>query len=469
MVAEHEGIQDLTERFLDHAYATDYADFADTVLQRAHHRILDGLGNILVGHRASGTQELIDMIAGWGGREDATILGDGRKVPAHHAAMANAILIRSFDFEPVGAEGPGKRQIAAHITGTTLPVALAIGEREGSTGREILTALLVGEDIAARLAFGSGFDVYSGQDNTGTVNGIGATITAALLMKLTRQQTRHALGIVTNQLAGTVEAIFDQTSTFKLPMAFAARNAIMAAEMAAAGVTGPADPLQGKFGFVPIYCANPNTQVMVEALGEEYYADSVIKPWSCCRAAQPSLDATLQLRQALQLDAAALDDISSVRVHVTPRTAAGFVGKPFSVGECPEVSAAFSIHYTTAAALVHGTVRPEHMSLQATQDPRVSKLLERIEIVGSLDPGEVLTARVEMTTSDGTQAQRVDTPLGDVYHQPLTEEHIHQKFLANVDYSQRLSAASAQQVVQTVPVLHDHENLTELLNLLSNR
>lgn len=468
MVTEHDGIQDLTERFLDHSYATDYADFSDAVVQRAHHRIIDGLGNILVGHQASGTQELIDMIAGWGGREDATILGDGRKVPAHHAAMANAILMRSYDFEPVGAEGPGKRQIAAHITGTTLPVALAIGEREGSTGREILTALLVGEDIAARLAFGSGFDVYSGQDNTGTVNGIGATIIAALLMNLTRQQTRHALGIVTNQLAGTVEAIFDQTSAFKLPMAFAARNAIMAAEMAAAGVTGPTDPVQGKFGFVSIYCANPNTQVMVEALGEEYYADSVIKPWSCCRAAQPSLDATLQLRQTLQLDATALDDISSVRVHVTPRTAAGFVGKPFSVGECAEVSAAFSIHYTTAAALVHGTMRPEHMSLEATQDPRVSELLERIEIVGSLDPHEVLTARVEITTSNGTQAQRVDTPLGDVYHRPLTEEQIHQKFFANVDYSQRLSAESAQGVVQTVPVLHNHASLTELLSLLNS-
>ena len=180
----------------------------------------------LISYHFKGKQELVDSVAGWGGRPDATVLGDGRLIPAHHAAMLNAALMRSFDFEPVGAEGPGQRQVAAHLTGTTVPVALAVGEREGSTGREILTALLVGEDIAARLAFGSGFDVYSGQDNTGTVNGVGATVVACLLMGLDEERTRHALGLAVNQLAGTVASIFDHASAFKLPMAFAARNAI---------------------------------------------------------------------------------------------------------------------------------------------------------------------------------------------------------------------------------------------------
>lgn len=460
----------LTQRFLDHAFNTTFQDFPDDVITRAHHRILDGLGTALVGHRATGVAKLIDTITDWGGRPDATILGDGRKVPAHHAAMANALLMRSFDFEPVGAEGPGQRQVAAHITGTTLPVALAIGERQCSSGREILTALLVGDDIAARLAFGSGFDVYSGQDNTGTVNGIGATITAALLMNLTPDQTRHALGIVTNQLAGTVEAIFDQTSSFKLPMAFAARNAIMAAEMAAAGVTGPHDPLEGTFGFISTYCADPDPEVMVKTLGEAFYADSVIKPWSCCRAAQPSLDATVQLRERLALDDDTLNTVEKVTVHVTPRTAGGFVGKPFNMGDCPEVSAAFSIHYTTAAALVYGTVRPEFMTPEALQDSRITAMLDRIDIVGTLDADEVLTARVELTLTDGqVYDQRVDNPLGDVYHRPLTPEQIHQKFVANAIYSERILAAAVDQVPPVVATMQTQADLTKLIGLVSGK
>jgi 2-methylcitrate dehydratase PrpD len=456
--------QTLTDRLVRHAHQVRYEDFSETVLRRARHRMLDALGNIAAGHRARGMQELVDSVAGWGGRPDATVLGDGRRIPAHHAAMLNAALMRSFDFEPVGAEGPGQRQVAAHLTGTTVPVALAVGEREGSTGREILTALLVGEDIAARLAFGSGFDVYSGQDNTGTVNGVGATVTACLLMGLDEERTRHALGIAVNQLAGTVASIFDHASAFKLPMAFAARNAITAAELAASGVTGPADPIGGRFGFLQAYCADPDPEVMVERLGEEFYADAVIKPWSCCRAAQPSLDACTRLLQDRRVRA---DRIDRVVVHVTPRTAAGFVGQRFDPGDCPEVSAAFSIHYTAAAALAFGTVRPEHLAPEAMADPRVQRLLDRIEIQGTLDDGEVLTAEVEVRLSGGSVLrQRVDSPLGDVHHAPLTQEQILDKYRLNAAFSGRLSAERAERVATEVASFQDLPGVAPLVALM---
>lgn len=464
-------VHDLTERFIAHAYNTTYDDFSTATIQRAKHRLLDSIGTAFVGHRASGMTALTDLVVDWGGAPQSTIIGDGRKLPMQHAALLNAVLMRSFDFEPVGAEGPDQRQVAAHITGTTVPVALAVAEHTHATPREFLTALLVGEDIAARLAFGSGFDVYSGQDNTGTVNGIGATFVAALLLKLTPEQTKHALGIVTNQLAGNVAAIFDQASAFKLPMGFAARNAIVAAQLAAAGMTGPEDPMEGTFGFIDLFCADPKPEVMVEQLGIEHFADSVIKPWSCCRAAQPSLDATVRLREAHKLNRdEALDSIEQVIVHVTPRTAQGFVGSPFKVGTCPEVSAAFSIHYTTAAALVYGTVRPEYLTFEAMEDPRIRAMLERIEIRGTLDATEVLTAEVEINLHEGQRLlQRVDFPRGDIYHNPLSQSEIIEKFRQNVAYSTRLSDADAQELEHRVETINELSNIHELLELFSSR
>ncbi|MFI7495329.1 MmgE/PrpD family protein [Kocuria sp. M4R2S49] len=451
----------LTDRLIHHAHRVRFEDFGEAVLERARHRMVDALGNTAAGHRAQGMQELVETVVGWGGRPDATVLGDGRRIPAHHAAMLNAALMRSFDFEPVGAEGPGRRQVAAHITGTTVPVALAVAEQQGATGREFLTALLAGEDVTARLTFGSGFDVYSGQDNTGTVNGVGATIVACLLMGLDETRTRHAVGIVLNQLAGTVAGIFDQASAFKLPMAFAARNAITAAEMAAAGVTGPHDPLSGRFGFLQTYCADPDPAVMVERLGEEFYADAVIKPWSCCRAAHPSLDACVRLVEDHGVNAERID---RVIVHVTPRTAAGFVGRPFSPGDCPEVSAAFSIHYTAAAALAFGTVRPEHLGPQTMADPRIRRLLDRIEVQGTLDDTEVLTAEVEVHLSDGNVCrQRVDSPRGDVHHAPLSEAQILEKYRLNVEFSQRIDADRAEQAWDLVTRLPQLEHLRGLV------
>ncbi|MCJ8503998.1 MmgE/PrpD family protein [Kocuria flava] len=450
----------LTDTLLRHAHRVRFEDFGAAVLQRARHRVLDALGNTAAGHRAQGTDRLVETVVGWGGREDAPVLGDGRRIPAHHAAMLNAALMRSFDFEPVGAEGPGRRQVAAHLTGTTVPVALAVGEREGADGRALLTALLAGEDIAARLAFGSGFDVYSGQDNTGTVNGVGATVVACLLMGLDETRTRHAVGIAVNQLAGTVAAIFDRASAFTLPMAFAARNAITAAELAAAGVTGPEDPLGGRFGFLQTYCADPDPEVMLEHLGEEFYADAVIKPWSCCRAAHPSLDACVRLVEEGGVDP---ERIEKVVVHVTPRTAGGFVGQPFEPGECPEVSAAFSIRYTAAAALVFGTVRPEHLGPEAVADPRVRALLDVIEIRGSLDDREVLTAEVEVHLAGGGVArQRVDTPRGDVHHAPLSEAQILEKYRLNTAFSGRIGPARAERAAELVAHLEDLEDLGAL-------
>lgn len=458
-----DGEQTLTERFVRHAHRVRFEDFGEDVLRRARHRLLDALGNTVAGHRAQGMPELVETVAGWGGRPEATVLGDGRRIPAQHAAMLNAALMRSFDFEPVGAEGPGRRQVAAHLTGTTVPVALAVGERVGATGRQVLTALLAGEDVAARLAFGSGFDVYSGQDNTGTVNGVGATITACLLLGLDEERTRHALGLVVNQLAGTVASIFDHASAFKLPMAFAARNAVTAAELAAAGVTGPVDPLGGRFGFLQTYCADPDPEVMLERLGEEFYADAVIKPWSCCRAAQPSLEACTRL---LDVPGVTAETIERVTVHVTPRTAAGFVGQRFAPGECPEVSAAFSIHYTAAAALAFGTVRPEHLGPEAMADGRVQRLLERIEIQGSLDDGEVLTAEVEVRSSDGSvHRERVDSPLGDVHHAPLTEDQILEKYRLNAAFSGRVTEDVAARGIAAVAAVEDLPDVGRLTGL----
>lgn len=455
----------LTDRLVHHAHSVRFSDFNEDVLKRARHRMLDALGNTVAGHRAQGMQDLVETVIGWGGRADATVLGDGRRIPAHHAALINAALMRSFDFEPVGAEGPGRRQVAAHITGTTVPVALAIAERYGASGRETITALLAGEDVASRLAFGSGFDVYAGQDNTGTVNGVGAAIIASLLMGLDEDRTRHAIGIVLNQLSGTVANIFDQTSSFKLPMAFAARNAITAAEMAAAGVTGPADPIGGRFGFLQSYCADPKPDVMVERLGEEFYADAVIKPWSCCRAAQPSLDACVRLVQGHGLEP---EQIDRVIVHVTPRTANGFVGRRFAPGDCPEVSAAFSIHYTAAVALIFHTVRPEHLGSKIMTDPRVTDLLDRIEVAGTLDNSEVLTAEVEVhLNGGGILRERVDSPRGDVHHAPLSQAQILEKHRLNVEFSQRVDPDRAAQAAELVMELDRLSQLRDLVRMFT--
>jgi 2-methylcitrate dehydratase PrpD len=465
MTATTETTATLTDQVTQHIIGTGFDAIDARTVQRAKVRLIDSLGNIAAGHRAQGNDAVVQLAARWGGAQESAVLVHGLRVPAQTAAMVNAVMMRSYDFEAIGAEGPDRTQAAAHISGTTVPVALAVAERVGAGGRDLLTALILGDDLASRLGAASGFDVYSGGDNTGTINGLGGTAVAAKLMGLDTRQLRNALGIVENQLAGTVANIFDQTLAFKLPMAFAARNAVVSAEMAELGFTGPVDAIGGRHGFLDMYCAKPAPGKITHRLGEEFYADCVIKPWASCRASHPSLDACVRLVTENQVD---LDTIEQIRIHVTPRTLAGFVGQPFEIGECPEVSGAFSIRFTAATALMYGTVRPEHLTIEHMNDPRLRALLGKITLVDSLPPHEYLTAEVELLLQGGSQLRtRVDVPRGDIYAAPLSEAEILDKYYANVEFGGRVSRAAAEEAVETINNLESLGDITALVKLFT--
>ncbi|MEZ2391889.1 MmgE/PrpD family protein [bacterium RCC_150] len=458
-------MDNMTGTVARHVAGTGFENLDAGSVARAKVRIIDALGNIAAGHRGQGNDALLRLARHWGGAPESRVLVHGTRLPAHNAAMVNAVMMRSYDFEPIGAEYEDQTQTAAHISGTTVPVALAVAEQQHSSGKDLLTALIIGDDLTARLAAASGFDVYSGQDNTGTVNGLGGTAVAAKLMGLGAHQVRNALGMAVNQLSGTVANIFDQSLAFKLPMAFAARNAIVSAELARSGFTGPADGIGGPHGFLDMYCSSPAPEKVTRRLGEAFYADCVIKPWSSCRASHPSLDACVRLATENRFND---DEIGEVLIHVTPRTLNGFVGQPFAIGECPEVSGAFSIRFTAATALMYRTVRPEHLTLEHMQDPRLQRLLDKMRLVDSLPPAESLTAEVELRLRDGSVLRaRTDVPKGDIYANPMSEAEILEKYYANAEFGGRIPHRNAEEAVKLVQHLDELDSLAPLIRLFT--
>ncbi|WP_157984101.1 MmgE/PrpD family protein [Nesterenkonia muleiensis] len=457
----------LTAVVLDHLERTNFESLPDAAVQRAKTRLLDAVGLISAGARATGSQELLSLVLGWGGRPEATALTTRTRVPAAQAALTNAVLMRSYDFEPVGADRSDGHQIPAHITGTTAAVALAVAERESSTGAQTLHALICADDLAARLGHAVGFDVYGGGDNTGTINVVGGTVVAGLLMGLRRDQFRHALGLAINQTAGTIQNIFDKTTAFKLPIGLSARNAVFSAELAAAGWTGPLDPFGARFGFLNQWSRDPDPERITAGLGEEYFADAVIKPWPSCRASQPSLDAAVQLVQQHRLKP---DDIARAVVHVPERTAAGFVGQPFQVGEVPEVSAAFSIEFAVATALQHGTVRLEHLTEEHMVDPCFAGMLGRVSIVGDLSPDSDHSAELEVHLHSGRKLQvGVSTARGDISFAPLTALEVEQKFRRSIAWAAGADRQQeAQSLLETLTDFEQLEDITVIGNALAD-
>jgi 2-methylcitrate dehydratase PrpD len=210
------------EKLAANVLETRFENFDRATLEATKYRIIDTLGCLIGGSADTGNPELVGLLRREGGREEATILVHGGKIPAAGAALANSVMARSFDFEPVsplvdGFSCPG------HVSGTTVPTAVSMAEAANADGREMIATLLVGDDVASRMLAASGFGFTLGWDGTGTVNAFGAAAIAGRLLGLNKLQMRNAFGIALNQIGSTFQIIWDSTVAFKLPQGLSAR------------------------------------------------------------------------------------------------------------------------------------------------------------------------------------------------------------------------------------------------------
>src|SRR4051812_18882508 len=190
------GAATASDAIAQHAASARFADLDPATIEAAKLRILDVLGCALGGTRGAGSAALLDLAEAEGGRAHATVVGrGGLKVSAGSAAMTNAILARSFDYEVMGVLIEG-RLIPSHHAATTVATALALCEARGLGGRDLLAAVVIGDDVAARTLAASGLDFGQGWDGSATYAALGGAVTAGRLLGLAPASLRNAIGLV---------------------------------------------------------------------------------------------------------------------------------------------------------------------------------------------------------------------------------------------------------------------------------
>ncbi len=451
------------EKLAANVLETRFGSFDPATLENARNRIIDTVGCLICGASDSGNRELANLLREYGGKEEATILVHGGKVPAGNAAMVNSIMARSFDFEPVSPLVEG-RGTPGHVSGTTVMTALTMGEVMDISGQELITALLVGDDIAARLLAASGFGFNLGWDGTGTVNAFAAAAIAGRLMGLNRLQMRHAFGLVLNQLGGSFQIIWDGTIAFKLPQGLSARNGIFSAQLAGAGWTGPEDALNSRFGYYQLYtegCLNP--QALTRDLGKKYYSDGTFKPYPCCRMTHAAIDCALALVGKHDIKA---EDIREVRLYLSPGELDTFCGRPFLIGAFPHGNAAFSFQYVAATALLRKSVRPEHFTEPSIRDPQINNFISKIKLVAWPEP-ERHGARLAVIMPDGSEfTESCEVAKGDPLGNPMSREEITAKFWTNVEFSRTVTREKAESLLALLEKLEELDSVNRIVPLL---
>ncbi|MCF8080749.1 MAG: MmgE/PrpD family protein, partial [Desulfobacterales bacterium] len=331
------------------------------------------------------------------------------------------------------------------------PAALAAaGNRGGIGGKELVTALVLGVDVICRISLA--IDRPLSWIRTATCGSFGAAAAAGKILGLNEEMLSNALGVVYAQTSGNAQGLIESRLVKRIQPGFAASAGVVSAFLAARGITGSRRFLTGAYGFYPLYeHGDYHPERVVEALGERFsIVDLSIKPYPCCRMTHSAIGAAMKLKEQV----GPVDNIERIDVSVSSMVTE-MVGKPFQIGENPQVDAQFSIPYTAACALVRGDVFLQDFEAGRISDPAVKRLADRITV--SVDPDlpakDILQSEMTVARNDGKVfSERVPVPLGNP-HNPMSAGQCREKFLKCIDYS-------------GLPITEETQN--ELISMIEN-
>lgn len=271
---------------LAHLSETSFSAIPDDAAERTALITADIAACIVGGWKDRAAGETGDFVIENGGKEESTLWGRGKKVPAAQAAFACAVSARAFEFGVVDCDAPGAEFKPLHSAETLVPVALAVAEKSGSSGRDVLAALALGEDLAARLT--AALDFSLPLDCRGTVNAVCSAAVAGKLLKLDEKRLRSAFGLVLHQLNGVRQGIH-----YSLGQGIAAHAGTSAALLASRGLLGVENMEDELAGLVHALGAAFDPAPLFRELGKSYFSSITFKPYPCCRAAHGAVDAVL--------------------------------------------------------------------------------------------------------------------------------------------------------------------------------
>jgi 2-methylcitrate dehydratase PrpD len=430
--------RDAAEDITRAAHRIGFDDLPTHTVLQTKLLVLDTLGTAIAGIDADGCTALHDLVRGWGGAPQATVIGHGDRVPCHHAALVNACFARALELDEVHEQG------LTHAAATMVPVALAVAEAEGGrSGREILTAIALGMDIGIRLALAPILDLGSAAPprsvsrsyTTGTLAG---SLVAAKLAGLDLTQTQDAFGIAYSSCAGNQQGLIEGTLSVRVQQGITAQLAIMAMQLARAGITGTRETLEGKNGYYEAFWRSRyDRSRILDDLGRVFRGDEAsIKPYACCKYSHTAIAAALELAAEPEVSPEAIERIA---IRVPSADLWNVVCEPIAKKTSPDhlagpdgwALAQFSLPYVVAAALVRGQLTPDELSRESRTDRRILDLLAKIDLVRDDNAGPPVLpepGHVELCLRSGRRLARTVTRALGHPERPMSVEDMKAKF-----------------------------------------
>ena len=404
----------------DYAVREQASKLPPEVIHHAKRAVIDWYAALLPGSVVAPATLLEQALADDLDRGRAR-LATGRRATLRAAALINGAASHSVEFDDI------YRDAGYHPGSPVIAAALATAQAHGASGDTFLRGVIVGYEVSTRIGEAVMPSHYRFWHTTGTVGAFGAAAAAATVLGLSREQFMHAVATVGTFAAGLKQAFLSQAMSKPLHGGHAADAGVLAAVAAGKGVTGALDILEGREGFGAAMSVDPDWTKATRDLGQDYHIVHVtFKNHGCCGHTFPAIDGALHLQRTHGFAHA---DIRRVRL-ATYKAGLDIIDNPRPEGE---YQARFSLQYTVAHALVHGSVRLNAFLPERMRDPAVRALMERIECVADPElskgyPGQ-RAAQVEIETAGGRKFSHFQPYRKGDPELPLTDDELNDKFL----------------------------------------
>ncbi|MFI0404402.1 MmgE/PrpD family protein [Actinomadura sp. 3N508] len=384
----------LAERIAEFTAGLDLSAVPPDVVEKAKVTLLHDLGVGLAGHRLAATGFAFAKEHGaCDPSRGARLPVDGTAVTVESCALATGALIHAR------TQDDTQVSVSVHLGSTTLPALLALADRAGLHGRDLLTAMIAGYEAASVIAEGrAGPSTTRGFRATSIYGPLAAAAASARLLGLDTARTISALGLAAAFGGGTNQTWLAGTQEWRYQVGSASRNGMVAALLAARGVTGAPDALDGAAGHLRAFSGTEDTQEPA-GLGDDWRIRRVTyKPYPICAINQVPVTVLTGLARRHGVKA---DDVASVTAELSPDDAA-YPGID-AQGPFRDVGGTLmSLPYCLAVALRNGDIELD--DLTGFDDPALMDLTRRITVAAAGDVPQG-GCRITITTrDDGTRA-----------------------------------------------------------------
>jgi 2-methylcitrate dehydratase PrpD len=407
------GPTDVTGALADYAAVALGRDLPPQVAQCARHHLLDTLAAMLSGSRLPAGAAAIAYARGLPRSSEAGVLGTDLFLRATDAALVNGMSAHADETDDTHARS------LTHPGSVVVPAALAVAERCGSSGNDLLRAVALGYDVCCRMGVTLGaYDFFHRGYDPHAFGGIfGAAFAAGALMGFDATQFRYLASYAAQQASGVTTWVRDSQHVEKA-FDFAgmpARNGVEAALLVQAGFTGVRDVFDGAPNFLNVLNPEADARLLVEDLGTRFeIGQTTIKKWCVATPAQASLDGVKALVETHRLAADAIVKVTATIPAMSARVVTG--------REMPNVN----VEHLLALLLVDGdlTFHSTH-DVGRMADPKVLAARRRVQIVPSETmPKDSRGAVVTVETADGRRLVDEITQVRGTPGNPMSEREI---------------------------------------------